>query len=76
MKKQMYKVYFYATETLGNGKERRRLHAVYMPRFDATTRKHITEEQRIERGTQALAVEGFYNIEYGSTVSTEMIFAE
>lgn len=76
MKKQVYKVNFYATETLQNGKERRVLKSVYTPRFDATTRKHITEEQRIERGTQALAAEHYYNIQYGSTIATELIFVE
>lgn len=75
MKKVFYKVYFHATEALRNGEERTRLHAVFMPRFDETTRKHITTEQRIERGTAALAAEGYYNIKYGSTVATELIFA-
>lgn len=73
MKIALYKVYFRATQKLGNGKERRTLQAVYMPRFDGVTHKHITEEQRIQRGVQALTEEGFYDIEYGSTVATELI---
>ena len=74
MKKAFYKVYFHATETLQNGDERTRLHAVYMPRFDEITGKHITPAQQIERGKAALAAEHYYNIEYGSTVATELIF--
>lgn len=73
MKIELYKVNFYATKSLGNGKERRTLESVYMPRFDAATRKHITEEQRIQRGVQALTAEGYYNIKYGSTIVTELI---
>lgn len=75
MKKLMYKVIFNATETLQNGKERRVQKVVYMPRFDETTGKHITPEQQIERGTAALLSEHYYDIEYGSTVATELIFA-
>ena len=76
MKKALYKVYFKATETLGNGNERRILKEVYMPRFDGITKKHITEEQRIERGTRALQAEHYYNIQYGSTIATQVIFAD
>ena len=76
MKKLVYKVNFYATETLHNGKERTTLKAVYMPRIDPVTRRHITEEQRIERGTMALKAEHYYNIRYGSTIATEMIVVE
>lgn len=54
MKIALYKVHFRATQKLGNGKERRTIQTVYMPRFDGLTHKHITEEQRIERGVQAL----------------------
>lgn len=75
MKKQMLKVYFYATETLSNGKEQTRLHAVYMSRTDETTGKLLTTEQQIERGTEALKAANYYNIRYGSTVDTIMIFA-
>jgi hypothetical protein len=75
MKIALYKVNFWATQTLGNGKERRTLKSVYMPRFDGATRKHITEQERIERGVQALTAEGYYNIEYGSTIATELIVA-
>ena len=75
MKKQMLKVYFYATETLSNGKEQTRLHAVYMPRKDEQTGQIITREQQIERGTEALKAAHYYNIRYGSTVETTMIFA-
>lgn len=75
MKKLMYKVIFNVTETLQNGKERRTQKAVYMPRFDEKTNKHISPEQQIERGTAALKAERYYNIEYGSTVATEIIFA-
>ena len=71
----MYKVIFNVTETCQNGNERRVQKVVYMPRFDETTRKHITPAQQIERGKAALAAEHYYNIEYGSTVATELIFA-
>lgn len=74
MKKAYYKVYFHATETLQNGNERTRLHAVYIPRFDEITGRHITPAQQIERGTEALKNANFYNIKYGSTVATELIF--
>lgn len=74
MKKAFYKVYFWATKTK-HGKEETRLHAVYMPRFDETTGGTISPEEQIERGTAALAAEGYYNIKYGSTVATELIFA-
>ena len=74
MKKLMYKVIFNVTETCQNGNERRVQKAVYMPRFDEITRKHITQEQQIERGRQALLAEYYYNIEYGSTVATEILF--
>ena len=75
MKKLMYKVIFNVTETLQNGNERRVQKVVYMPRFDESTGRHITPAQQIERGKAALAVEHYYNIEYGSTVATELIFA-
>lgn len=74
MKKAFYKVYFWATETK-HGKEEIRLHAVYMPCIDETTGKHITTAEQIERGTAALAAEGYYNIKYGSTVTNDLIFA-
>jgi hypothetical protein len=70
----MYKVIFNVTETLQNGNERRVQKVVYMPRFDEYG-KHMDEPRRIERGTAALAAEHYYNIEYGSTVTTEIIFA-
>ena len=75
MKRAFNKVYFYATEAQRNGDERTRLQAVYMPRFDETTGKYITPAEQIERGTAALVAEGYYNIKYGSTVATELIFA-
>ena len=75
MKKILYKVYFKVTETLYDGKERRILNEVYMPRFDEVTKKHITEEQRIERGTIALKAEHYHDIQYASTIATEIIFA-
>lgn len=75
MKKLMYKVIFNVTETCQNGNERRIQKVVYMPRFDETTGKHITPEQQIVRGIEALKVEHYYNIEYGSTIATEIIFA-
>ena len=65
MLKKLYKVYFWATETK-HGKEETRLHAVYIPRIDETTGKHITTAEQIERGTEALKKEHFYNIKYGS----------
>lgn len=74
MLKQFYKVYFWATE-LKHGKEEIRLHAVYMPRVDESTGKLLTTEEQITRGTEALKNEHFYNIKYGSTVATELIFA-
>ena len=75
MKKQMYKVIFDATKTLLNGNEYRVRKAVYMPRFDEVTGKHITPEQQIERGTAALKSDHYYNIEYKSTVATELFLA-
>ena len=74
MKKLLYKVVFTATETLQNGKERRVQKVVYMPRFDEVTGKHISPAQQIARGTAALKAEHFYNIEYGSTIATELLF--
>lgn len=71
----LYKVTFWATKTQGNGKERRTLQTVYVPRFDGAISKHITEEQRIEIGTQALTEAGYYDIKYGGTVATELIVA-
>lgn len=76
MKKLMYKVIFNVTETLQNGKERRVQKVVYMPRFDEETKKHISLEQQIELGTAALKAEHYYNIEYGSTVATELFFPD
>lgn len=74
MLKQFYKVYFWATE-LKHGKEEIRLHAVYMPRIDESTGKLLTTDEQITRGTEALKEANFYNIKYGSTVATELIFA-
>jgi len=74
MLKQFYKVYFWATE-LKYGKEEIRLHEVYMPRVDESTGKLLTTEELITRGTEALKKEHFYNIKYGSTVATELVFA-
>lgn len=74
MIKKLYKVYFWATETK-HGKEETRLHAVYMPRVDESTGKLLTTAQQIERGTEALKKEHFYNIKYGSTIASELIFA-
>lgn len=73
MKQRMLKVYFWATEEQ-HGKEQTRLHAVYMPRKDENTGQIITREQQIERGTAALLAAGYYDIKYGSTVDTIMIF--
>lgn len=74
MKKAFYKVYFWATKAK-HGKEETRLHAVYMPRRDETTGNTLTIAEQIERGKAALAAEGYYNIKYGSTIATELIFA-
>lgn len=74
MKKRMLKVYFHASE-LQHGKEHRTLHAVYMPHKDEETGQHITREQQIERGTAALLAAGYYDIKYGSTIDTFLIFA-
>lgn len=72
MKRQYYKVYFKASKESYKG---RRLIAVYLPKRDETTGKHLNEAQRIERGTAALEAEGYTNIEYGSTIlDTELIF--
>ena len=73
MIKKLFKVYFWATETK-HGKEETRLRAVYMPRVDESTGKLLTTAQQIERGTEALKNANFYNIKYGSTVATELIF--
>lgn len=74
MLKKLFKVYFWATETK-HGKEETRLHAVYMPRVDESTGKLLTTAEQIARGTEALKKELFYNIKYGSTIATELIFA-
>lgn len=74
MKKLVYKVVFNVTETLQNGKERRVQKVVYMPRFDEVTGKHITPQQQAERGAAVLAAEHYYNIQYGSTIATELLF--
>lgn len=74
MLKEFLKVYFWATETK-HGKEQTRIIAVYMPRVDESTGKHITLAEQIERGTEALKKENYYNIKYGSTVAAELIFA-
>lgn len=74
MKKRMLKIYFWATEEQ-HGKEQTRLHAVYMPHKDEETGQHITLEQQIERGTAALLAAGYYDIKYGSTIETTLIFA-
>lgn len=74
MLKQLYKVYFWATE-LKHGKEEVRLHAVYMPRKDESTGKLLTTEEQITRGTAALKEAKFYNIRYGSTVAADLMFA-
>lgn len=74
MLKQLYKVYFWATE-LKHGAEEIRLHAVYMPLKDENTGKRLTTEEQIERGTKALEELHLYNIKYGSTIATELIFA-
>lgn len=74
MKKQLYKVYFWASE-LKHGKEETRIHAVYMPRKDETTGKLLTTEDQIERGTAALIDENLYNIRYSSTVAEDLLFA-
>lgn len=74
MLKKLYKVYFWATKT-EHGEEQTRLHAVYMPQKDETTGKHITTAEQIARGTEALKNEQYFNIKYGSTIATELIFA-
>lgn len=74
MKKQFYKVHFWATERK-HGKEEIRLHTVYMPRKDESTGKLLTIEEQIARGTAALKDENLYNIKYGSTVAEDLIFA-
>lgn len=73
MIKKLFKVYFWATETK-HGKEETRLQAVYMPRVDESTGELLTTAEQIARGTEALKNEHFYNIKYGSTVATELIF--
>lgn len=75
MKHQYYKVYFKASKEVYKGIRERKLIAVYLPKRDETTGKHLNEAQRIERGTAALEAEGYTNIEYGSTIlDTELIF--
>lgn len=75
MKKMVYKVIFNVTETCQNGNERRIQKVVYMPRFDERG-KHIDRARQIERGAAVLTSEHYYNIVYGSTVATELLFAE
>lgn len=73
MKVLLYKVCFKATKTCDNGNEMRVTKIVYMPRFDENTRKHITPDQQIERGTAVLKAEHFYEIEYKETKAIEML---
>ena len=77
MKIPMLKVIFNVTETCQNGNERRVQKAVYMHRFYEENGKRLFmgRETQIERGTAALKEEHYYNIEYGSTVATEIIIA-
>lgn len=74
MKKALYEVVFKATYTQANGAERTITKSVFSPVFDPETMRHITEGQRIERGTAALKAEQFYNIEYIYTKRTALIF--
>ena len=74
MKRQIYAVVFKVTETCQNGNERKIQKTVYMPRFDENN-KHITIDQRVKRGIEALKAAHYYNIEYVKTTATEIIFA-
>jgi hypothetical protein len=69
MTRQLYKVYFWATYKKDN---KRALVPVFIPK----TKQSLTKEQQIELGTQALKTEGYYDISYGSTIATELIFAD
>lgn len=71
MKRLFYKVYFRATHKI-HGDEHRALVPVFIPK----TKQPLTKEQQIEMGTQALKSEGYYDISYGSTIATELIFAD
>ena len=75
MKKTLYEVIFAVTETTQNGNERRIQKAVFMPFLDKYG-KPLTVEYRIERGTEALRAEHFYNIEYVKTVRRTLIFPQ
>lgn len=74
MKKALYEVVFKVTETCQNGNERTYKKHVYMPRFDETTGKHVSPEQQIARGIEALKAEHYYNIQYLRTNCAELTF--
>lgn len=74
MKQALYEVIFEATETLQNGNERRVKKGVLIPRFDEKTGRHISPEQQIARGEEALKEAHFYKIIYVETKNKTLIF--
>lgn len=69
MTRQFYKVYFYATDIKD---KKRHLVPVFIPK----TKQPLSTEQQIEMSTQALLSDGYCDVSYGSTIVTELIFAE
>jgi hypothetical protein len=72
MKVKYYETIFEVTETLQNGKERRIKKSVYSEIF--RDGKHISAEERLRRGVDALKAEHYYNIVYIDTKTTFLIF--
>ncbi len=68
-----YEMIFEVTETLQNGKERRKKVSVYCEPFRNGI--HRTEKERIEAATKALEEKRYYDIEYVKTKNTNLIFA-
>lgn len=68
-----YEMIFEVTETLQNGKERRKKVSVCCEPFNAGI--HRTEAERIETATKALEEKHYYHIEYVHTKNTNLIFA-
>lgn len=73
MRVKLYKVKFEVTETLQNGKERRIFKYVFMKPFDENG-IHVSPEEQIRRGTEALREAHYYNITYKETETSTLIF--
>ena len=70
----LYEVIFEVTETCQNGNERRLKKSVYSPRFK--DHKHVTEAERISKGTEVLKARHYYDIKYIKTKAVTLLFTE